>query len=177
MGVKYFPSVKYFREKKIFSSVWLHSKKCFGKYFLVFGYVAENAIENHFYHVSHIFLGSKQILLQRNKIYKQHKKQKSKSQDRYCERGTEKDRFVGATRQWTRWVDLGVGHSLGGSISSWVRGAISSMDKVGRSVGGFVARSRRCIDRCGWINVEWASFFPLSLSLSLCVFDEFENGL
>ena len=120
----------------------------------MFGCVAENAIENHFYHVSHIFLGSKQILLQRNKIYKQHKKQKSKSQDRYCERGTEKDRFVGATRQWTRWVDLGVGHSLGGSISSWVRGAISSMDKVGRSVGGFVARSRRCIDRCGWINVE-----------------------
>ena len=37
-----------------------------------------------------------------------------------------------------RWVDLGVGHSLGGSISSWVRGAIMLVDEVGRSVGGFV---------------------------------------
>ena len=40
--------VKYFRERKIFSSVWLHSKKCFGKYFLVFGCFAENALENPF---------------------------------------------------------------------------------------------------------------------------------
>ena len=41
-------SVKYFGERKIFSSVWLHSKKYFGKYFLVFGCVAENALENPF---------------------------------------------------------------------------------------------------------------------------------
>ena len=81
LNVKYFPSVKYFRERKIFSSVWLRSKKCFGKYFLVFGCVAENDLCYHFYRVSHIFLRSKQILLQRIKIYKQHKKQKSKSQD------------------------------------------------------------------------------------------------
>ena len=33
---------------KIFSSVWLHFKKCFEKYFLVFGCVLENTIENTF---------------------------------------------------------------------------------------------------------------------------------
>ena len=65
---------------KIFSSVWLH--ECFGKYFLVFGYVPKNALKNHFYNVSHIFLGSKQILLQRIKIYKQSKKQKSKQRNK-----------------------------------------------------------------------------------------------
>ena len=40
--------VKYFPKRKIFSSVWLHSKKYFGKYFLVFGYILENALENPF---------------------------------------------------------------------------------------------------------------------------------
>ena len=39
---------KIFSECKIFSSVWLHSKKCFGKYFQVFGCVPENNIENTF---------------------------------------------------------------------------------------------------------------------------------
>ena len=32
----------------MFSCVWLHFKKCFGKYFLMFGYVLENTIENTF---------------------------------------------------------------------------------------------------------------------------------
>ena len=40
--------VKYFPERKIFSSVWLHSKKYFGKYFLVFGCILENTLENPF---------------------------------------------------------------------------------------------------------------------------------
>ena len=40
--------VKYFPERKIFSSVWLYSKKYFGKYFLVFGCILENALENPF---------------------------------------------------------------------------------------------------------------------------------
>ena len=40
--------VKYFPKRKIFSSVWLHSKKYFGKYFLVFGCILENALENPF---------------------------------------------------------------------------------------------------------------------------------
>ena len=41
---------------KIFSSIWLYSKKCFGKYFLVFGCVAENNIENTFSSCSSHFL-------------------------------------------------------------------------------------------------------------------------
>ena len=32
----------------MFSCVWLHFKKCFGKYFLIFGCVLENTIENTF---------------------------------------------------------------------------------------------------------------------------------
>ena len=38
----------YFSERKMFSCVWLHFKKCSGKYFLVFGCVLENTIENTF---------------------------------------------------------------------------------------------------------------------------------
>ena len=38
----------YFPEKKMFSCVWLHFKKIFGKYFLMFGCVLENTIENTF---------------------------------------------------------------------------------------------------------------------------------
>ena len=48
VGCKIFSGVKYFQERKIFSSAWLHFKKCFGKYFLVFGCVLENTIENTF---------------------------------------------------------------------------------------------------------------------------------
>ena len=40
--------VKVFSERKMFSCVWLHFKKCFGKYFLMFGCVLENTIENTF---------------------------------------------------------------------------------------------------------------------------------
>ena len=42
----------------MFSCVWLHFKKCFEKYFLMFGCVLENTIENTFswkYHRKHIF--------------------------------------------------------------------------------------------------------------------------
>ena len=38
--------VKAFPEKKMFSCVWLHFKKIFGKYFLMFGCILENTIEN-----------------------------------------------------------------------------------------------------------------------------------
>jgi len=43
-----FFSEKYFSEMKIFLDVWLHSKKCFEKYFLVFSCVIENTQENPF---------------------------------------------------------------------------------------------------------------------------------
>ena len=37
-----------FPERKMFSCVWLHFKKCFVKYFLMFSCVFENTIENTF---------------------------------------------------------------------------------------------------------------------------------
>ena len=51
--VKVFPKNRYFpemlfSERKMFSCVWLHFKKCFGKYFLMFGCVLENTIDNTF---------------------------------------------------------------------------------------------------------------------------------
>ena len=66
---------------KTFLGVWLDSKKCFGKYFLVFGCVPENVIENSFLLCFSHFLRIQQILLQRIKIYKQSKKQKSKQKN------------------------------------------------------------------------------------------------
>ena len=49
----------------MFSCVWLHFKKCFGKYFLMFGCILENTIENTFSTCllifSHIFSVTKRI--------------------------------------------------------------------------------------------------------------------
>ena len=57
--VKVFPENRYFSEKKIFSCVWLHFKKCFGKYFLMFGCILENTIENTFSTCSHVLTFSR----------------------------------------------------------------------------------------------------------------------
>ena len=46
---------------KIFSSIWLHFKKCFEKYFLMFGCVLENTIFYLLFILSHIFSAVKQI--------------------------------------------------------------------------------------------------------------------
>ena len=43
---KIFSSGNIFSERKIFSSILLHLKKCFGKYFNVFGCVLENPLKN-----------------------------------------------------------------------------------------------------------------------------------
>ena len=43
-----FRKICYFPKRKMFSYVWLHFKKCFGKKFLIFGCVLENTIENTF---------------------------------------------------------------------------------------------------------------------------------
>ena len=71
--------------------------------------------KTHLYHVSHVFLGSKQILLQIIEAYNQHKKQKSKQKKSKSQDQSWRDRFVGSS---VRMRD--------GSIGSWVRGAISS---------------------------------------------------
>ena len=53
--------VKAFPEKKMFSCVWLHFKKIFGKYFLMFGYILENTIENTFFTCCSHFLTFSQL--------------------------------------------------------------------------------------------------------------------
>jgi len=56
---KIFSGENSFFGRKIVSGVWLHPKKCFGKYSKVFGCVPENPLENTFFY---IFSASKQIL-------------------------------------------------------------------------------------------------------------------
>ena len=58
-SVKYFPDVKYFRERKIFSSIWLHFKNYIRKQFSVFGDIMKMLFS---YKIFHIFSTSKQIL-------------------------------------------------------------------------------------------------------------------
>ena len=53
--------VKAFPEKKMFSCVWLHFKKIFGKYFLMFGCILENTIENTFFPCCTHFLTFSQL--------------------------------------------------------------------------------------------------------------------
>ena len=61
---------------KIFSSILLHFKKCFEKYFLVFGCILENTIENtSFTYYSH-FLSFQTIISYYFSIYK-HKRNKT----------------------------------------------------------------------------------------------------
>ena len=45
----------------MFSCVWLHFKKIFGKYFLMFGYILENTIENTFFTCCSHFLTFSQL--------------------------------------------------------------------------------------------------------------------
>ena len=83
---------------KTFSSVWLHSKKCFGKYFLVFGCVLENALENpflscfsHFPRIqTNIITKNQNTETQRNK--NQNKKNQNHKTNR--ERGVEIEREI-----------------------------------------------------------------------------------
>ena len=55
---------------KIFLGVWLHSKKSFRKYFHVFVCVLENALENTFSTISHIFLNFQTNIIIKIPIYK-----------------------------------------------------------------------------------------------------------
>ena len=141
---------------KIFSSVWLCCWKCFRKpIFIMFPTFSYDA--NKYY-----YRESKYINNTRNK----NQNKKIKITIPIVREGQREIgswvRLIGGRDGsiWRWWVDLGVGHSLGGSISSWVHGTISPVDEVGRSGGGFVARSHRCwgatcwcLDLCGWIGV------------------------
>ena len=75
-----------FLEKENVLSIWLHSKKSFGKYFHVFFCVLENALENtfstnfsHFSHLPNKYYNKKSQYINPKK---QKKKKKQKSQFR-----------------------------------------------------------------------------------------------
>ena len=52
LGVKYFPGVKYFQERKIFSSAWLHLKNYIRKQFSVFGNILKMLFSYKFFTLS-----------------------------------------------------------------------------------------------------------------------------
>ena len=114
----------------------------------MFGCVAENALENpflscfsHFLRIQnkYYYRESKYINNTRNK--NQNKKNQNHKTNR--ERGIERDWFVGATRRWTRWVDLKVvGRSRSGSLTGWVNRFVGSWRDLaggrGRLIGEWV---------------------------------------
>ena len=54
-SVKYFSGVKYFQERKIFSSVWLHFKNYIRKQFSVFGNILKMLFSYKFFTFSQLF--------------------------------------------------------------------------------------------------------------------------
>ena len=78
MNVKYFPSVKYFRERKIFSSVWLHYENYSRKCFHVFGCILKMLFSYYFLTFSYPFSQLPNKFYNRKFQYINLKKQKSK---------------------------------------------------------------------------------------------------
>ena len=68
---------------KIFLGVWLHSKKSFGKYFHAFVCVLENALENAFSTISHIFLNFQTNIIIKIPIYKPKETKKKQNKNLY----------------------------------------------------------------------------------------------
>ena len=78
---KLFSGVKYFRERKIFSSVWLHYENCSRKYFHVFGCILKIPFFYYFLTFSHPFSQLPNKFYNRKFQYINLKKQKSKQHD------------------------------------------------------------------------------------------------
>ena len=140
----------YFRERKIFSSVWLHFKKCFEKYFLLFGCVLENTIENTFSTCCSHFLSCQTNIYYHSSIQKHTQKKKFIKSGQIERRRKREVRSaaIGAVRSllWSAWCDrLGLWSSDRSSV--W--------------------RVRCCGHRTGARSEDWALSLSLSLSLSL----------
>ena len=137
------------------------------KHFQVFGCVFENALESPFYHVSHIFLGFKQILLQRIKIYKQSKKQKSKQKNQNHktnhERGIEREKEI----KW--WV---------GEDEGWVGGVPSPCSAWGMDLLSLgVSPARMCFGGvCLFVFLDHSLYSLFLLFLTLSLFGCLESG-
>ena len=156
---------KIFSKCKIFSGENIFGK---GKYFVSVWFCSwKFSKKTYFYHVSHIFLGSKQILLQRIKIYKQSKKQKSKQKKIKIPKSImreglkwqrERDRnkwcYVTMRNGLAEWVVHKVSSGVGCSWQSdWLRGGsfTGSMTMKNRSVEW---------DGSSFIGVGWIKHSP-----------------
>ena len=126
--------VKYFRERKIFSSVWLHYENCSRKYFHVFSNILKNAIFHHHLHKTHHHTTRKPP---KHHHPHHHNNKKKKIRDQ---------RLMGL------WVDQ---NHIEKEIGSWVRGS-GSKAKGRRLVRGAKAlgrrRSRRLMGRRLWVE-------------------------
>ena len=108
---------KMISECKIFSSVWSHHKKCFGKYFKVFGCVLENPLENTFSQLPNKYYNKKSKYI--NQINKKHNKKNSiflKNKHRSWERGRERE----IERKREVKDHESTGGSDGNKIGGWV---------------------------------------------------------
>ena len=188
---------------KIFSSVWLHFKKYFEKYFLVFGCILENIIKNTFSTCCSNFLTfsqlpNKYIALTQPKIkIKTFFNSQTHLIEKERERGKERIGVNGG-RRWLDRVGLGVKWSGlvigGGQISYrwwWPDWLLRSVSSLGLWATRLVVRSRGGNDNgSGWWVVSyrsvtcssfefWCSLsgaLSLSLSLSLQVVELSEAG-
>ena len=167
------------------SSVWLHFKKCFEKYFLVFGCVLENTIKNTFFYLLFTFsqLSNKYII----SFLNTETQKKTKSRKKFIKFGQIERKRKRERGDWV-WSR--------GKIVRWVRRWDCAAEARSSGVGvdlcliGGVLRSTRSVE-CGsldWSSVwgvrccgcrtgarfeDWAlSSSSLSLSLSLCVSPE-----
>ena len=148
----------------MFSCVWLHFKKCFEKYFLMFGCVLQNTIENTFFTCCSHFLTFSRLLneyiisfIPQNTNKTQKKIIKSGHFARLWSRSKLHVIAIGASRD-----RLGAG-DLGGRF----RWTISA-DDLGNLGDWSFGRSWRA--RLWTISTLSSFFLPLSLSLALSLF-------
>ena len=134
----------YFSERKMFLCVWLHFKKCFEKYFLVFGLLT----------FSHIFSVAKRIYnIIHSSIQTQTKPRKKISKSGQIERRRKRERRLGSTRACDRR----------GASWLWVCVWLGDRTTVKDRRWGELGVTRSELDRC---EFWWLSSL-LSLALSL----------
>ena len=120
----------------MFLCVWLHFKKCFEKYFLVFGCVLENTIENIFSTCCSHFLVAKQIYNSIHSSIQKHKQNPEKKSSNPVKL-REEGREIG---DWVRW---GARSRGGGEGEIAQRGAAIAIDaKTRLQLTQCFARSR-----------------------------------
>ena len=151
----------------MFLCVWLHFKKCFEKYFLMFCCVLQNTIENTFFTCCSHFLSFSRLLneyiisfIPQNTNKTQKKIIKSGHFARLWSRSKLHAIAIDAShdRDWRGAGDVG-------GRFQWTISAIEALDDLGELGFGWYRRARL------WTISTLSSFFlPLSLSLALSLF-------